>query len=260
MYFDSGDDQPKYEILDTTWVNSNFDANILDVFKKHSVSCRHKFLRLPLGDAIDVKPTMNIDSNPIVKYQQEPVPVCAYAAIASCLFHFEYFNEAKSIMSFCYQTRDGPKTLFNSTRTMQYIMAEIYKNPIYKKLRSKYVIEKIGSDHDLFLMQSNMNNQDFKFIVLHSSDNHQSHSVCVTNQYIFDCNSKRALPMTLEGINCSCGENADFVKIQSGYNFYIRKTQTILTLANMDITNQGTIQHLYENVSSWPQYVTCYEL
>ena len=46
-----------------------------------------KFLRIPVGDIIDVKPTMMIIHNPTVEYQQEANPVCAYAALASSLHY-----------------------------------------------------------------------------------------------------------------------------------------------------------------------------
>jgi hypothetical protein len=88
-------------------------------------------------------------------------------------------------------------------------------------LRRRYIIKKLGPEHDLF-DDTTMYEQDFKLIVICASDNHQSHSVCATSKYIFDCNSSRALPMTIDGINCCCGKNADFEHIQFGYRFVLQ--------------------------------------
>ena len=57
-------------------------------------------------------------------------------------------------------------------------------------------------------------------------------AVCVTQDYIFDCNASNALPMLLEGLNCSCGENAEYQGIVYGYHLskefpYIKCWQTI---------------------------------
>ena len=41
------------------------------------------------------------------------------------------------------------------------------------------------------------------------------------NDYIFDCNAANALPMSLEGLNCSSGENAEFQGIVVGYHFLL---------------------------------------
>ena len=57
-----------------------------------------KFLRIPVGDIIEINPTMSIINNPTIRYQQEANPVCAYAALASVLYYFEFKIEAENIM------------------------------------------------------------------------------------------------------------------------------------------------------------------
>ena len=81
---------------------------------------------------------------------------------------------------------------------------------------------------------------EFILIQIHSSDNHQSHAVCITKDYIFYCNAANALPMSLEGLNCSCGENAEFQGIVVGYHFLLR----LKFLNDTTVTQQKTTQSL----------------
>ena len=92
---------------------------------------------------------------------------------------------------------------------------------MYRNIRKIYNISKLDKQHNI-LVSKILNKTDFKLIQIHSSDNHQSHAVCVTQDYIFDCNASNALPMSLEGLNCSCGENAEFQGIVYGYHFVKR--------------------------------------
>jgi len=59
----------------------------------------------------------------------------------------------------------------------------------------------------------------FALVVLQQTDNHMSHAIVVSFNYIFDCNTSNALPFTLEGINCCCGKTANFKSFHSGYLF-----------------------------------------
>ena len=95
-------------------------------------------------------------------------------------------------------------------------------------------------------------------ILIRSSDNHQSHAVCITKDYIFDCNASNELPMSLEGLNCSCGENAEFQGIDVGYHFLLRPK----FLNDTIITQQETHQSLnlkyqdYDSIYSNCPYTT----
>ena len=87
-----------------------------------------------------------------------------------------------------------------------------------------YNFTKLDKQHNI-LVSNIMNKTDFKLMQIHTSDNHQCHAVCATQDYIFDCNASNALPMSLEGLNCSCGENAEFQGIVYGYHS-LRLVQT----------------------------------
>jgi len=65
---------------------------------------------------------------------------------------------------------------------------------------------------------------DIYLIVLHQSDNHQSHAVCISNGFIFDCNATNALPFTKEGLDCCCGKDAYFVGVSQCYLLGAKKT------------------------------------
>ena len=99
MYFDNnGRSQGKVQQMTDEWIDENFDKEDLKLFKEHAIKMNQKFLRIPVGDIIDVKPSMMISQNPTVKYQPETNPVCAYAALASTLHYLKHKAEAKMIM------------------------------------------------------------------------------------------------------------------------------------------------------------------
>ena len=120
-------------------------------------------------------------------------------------------------MKFRYENQHT-SNFFHTTRTLHFIINELQSKSMYRKIRKIYNISKLDKQHNI-LVSKILNKTDFKWIQIHSSDNHQSHAVCVTHDYIFDCNASNALPMSIKGLNYSCGENAEFQGILYGYHF-----------------------------------------
>ena len=106
-------------------------------------------------------------------------------------------------------------------------------------LRKKYNIIKLSNTYSI-LDTTIIKTFEFILIQIHSSDNHQSHAVCITKDYIFDCNAANTLPMLLDGLYCLCGENAEFQGIVVGYHFLLRPK----FLNDTTVTQQETTQRL----------------
>ena len=86
MYFDNnGRLQGKFHQLTDEWIEENFNKEDLKLLEDHAINVNQKFIRTPVGDIFDVKPTIMISQNPTVEYKQEANPVCAYAVLASTL-------------------------------------------------------------------------------------------------------------------------------------------------------------------------------
>ena len=125
MYFDNnGRSQRKFQQMTDKWIEENFDKEDLKLLKEHAIKVNQKFLRIPVGDIIDVKPTMMISQKPTVEYKQEANPVCTYAALASTLHYWKHQAKTKLIMEFCYASRNDTN-FYNTTRTLQYIINEV---------------------------------------------------------------------------------------------------------------------------------------
>ena len=131
MYFDNnGRSQGKFQQMTDEWIDEIFDKEDLKLQKEHAIKVNQKFLRIPVGDIIEVKPTMMISQNPTVQYKQEANPVSAYAALASALHYLKHKAEAKLIMEFCYANRKDTN-FYNTTRTLQYIINEVQSHSNY---------------------------------------------------------------------------------------------------------------------------------
>ena len=149
MYFDNnGRSQGKFQQMTDEWIEENFDKEDLKLVKEHAIKVIQKFLRIPVGDIIDVKPTMMISQNPKVKYQQEANPVCAYAALASTLHYLKHEAEAKLTMEFFYASRNDTN-FYNTTCTLQYIINEVQSHSNYRMLRKKYNIIKLSNTYNI---------------------------------------------------------------------------------------------------------------
>ena len=153
------------------------------------------------------------------------------------LHHLKHEAEAKLIMEFCYASRNDTN-FYNTTRTLQYIINEVQSHSNYRMLRKKYNIIKHSNTYNI-LDTTKIKPFEFILIQIHSSDNHQSHAVCITKDYIFDCNAANALPMSLHGLNFSCGENAEFQGIVVGYHFLLRSKLLNDTTLTQQVTTQS---------------------
>ena len=118
------------------------------------------------------------------------------------LFRSHYLKheaEAKLIMEFCYANRNDTN-FYNTTRTLHYIINEVQSHRNYRMLRKKYNIIKHSNTHNI-LYTTIIQKFELIPIQIHSSDNNQSHAVCITKDFIFDCNAANALPISLDGLN-----------------------------------------------------------
>lgn len=204
--------------LPEKWVKKTFRTS-WETFMRISMNGMQKFLDVPVGDIIQVTPTMDISNNPRLKYLQSDKDICVFASLASYLYYYGYINEAQLIYDF----KDKHSNIFknNPSRILQTVVQLIQTDTSFKNFRKIYQIAKIGNNHDVF--SEMVEKGEFKIIILRSDDNHMSHAVCINNEFIFDCNVENCLPFSKEGIDCCCGTKYNFVGIKLGYHFQFRR-------------------------------------
>lgn len=216
------EDGSEFEItkLSEKWVKRNFPQH-WQTFLTISRNGMQKFLSVPVGDIIEVTPTMDTSMNPVLKYVQSSKDICVFASLGSYLHYYGYVLEAETV----FNLKDEHASLFknNPARILQTVMELIQTISMFKNFRRIYQFIKLDKNHNIF--QDKLRDGEFKIIIIRSDDNHMSHAVCLNNQYIFDCNSPKCLPMSVEGINCSCGKKYNFVGIKLGYYFQFRPTK-----------------------------------
>ena len=100
---------------------------------------------------------------------------------------------------------------------MSAILEFIDSNEWCKPFRKRYQKTKYNKKSSFELEITNeFSEYDISLVVIQQTDNHTSHAIAMTGNYIFDCNIANALPRTKDGIDCCCG-TANFEQIHSGF-------------------------------------------
>ena len=203
--------------LTQQWVAENFSENQIAYFKSKAEADKNKFLEVPVAAKIEIYPTMDISKNPYLTYTQNEHGICAFASFASVLYLTKGFKkEAELVMKW---SKDIDKTKLDYSRNILEMIVElIHRYKEFTYFRRKYTIKKIDKSHDI-LNPTHSSEHDIKLVVLVQSDCHMSHAVTIAKNYIFDCNAKNALPLSVEGLDTCCGRGATFVSIKKGYWF-----------------------------------------
>jgi hypothetical protein len=204
--------------LEVSWVNENLTKQQRKYLIDIAIDEDKHFARLPVQDIIEVVPTMDISGNPLIKYQNNESGICAYAALASALYCYQFTEAADHVMKL-------PGKISEEFAYMQFdairnILKDIDEQSVYKFFRKIFQTKKLKTKISFQDMASQLQHPDaFALVVLEQSDNHISHAVVISNHYIYDCNTTHALPFSIEGVNCCCGESAHFKSFDSGYIF-----------------------------------------
>jgi hypothetical protein len=173
-----------------------------------------KFIPMPVGDIIEVIPTMDISRNPIVQFQQKDLDTCAFSSLASALFYLGYVEQAVLLHAYGEEWTLRNEEL--TERTLEAIVKFIPTTKKFKYFRKHYKPHRLNQNYDIF---EKVPANEIRLIVIIMSDNTESHAVTVVNDYIFDANCTNALPLTLEGFDCCCGVDATFVGVSKGYHW-----------------------------------------
>lgn len=207
----------KTVLLTENWINENFDEEKIQFLKDMSIKNNNKFLSVPIGDIIQVKPTMTISHNPIIKYKNNESGICAYASLASALHYLQYFELAEIIIDLSKQDYPDFDKYHGEGNLLQSLNIFILKNKKFNKFRKIYKNVKLNKK--CTILDLSIKKDELCIINIIQSDNHQSHAICICNRYIFDSNADFALPFTKEGLDCCCGEKEEFIGIVHGYHF-----------------------------------------
>ena len=194
-----------------------FGERKIKTMKKIAEEGRKKFLLVPVGDKVTVVPTMDITMNPAIRYQQNEDSICGFASLASSLHYLSRFKESEALMTYCDEFYAAGKDFH---KILQCIIAFIQSSKEFKGLRKVYRIKRLKRGHDI--LGDGPKENEMMVVILHQSDNHQSHAVALCNNYIFNCNAPNALPLSKEGLDCCCGETANFDYVFDAYHFVIK--------------------------------------
>jgi hypothetical protein len=215
-----------YQITDNTvielplwWVEKTFPLEFLETVKDEAAIGRKHFFDVPVGDSFIVVPTMDISKNPDVAYQQHGEPSCVFSSFASALKYLKYSQMSELVIQIGEKILSNPKHF--ASRRIEALMSEFKSSKNASRLFWKYYgVRRTGRDFDLFGEKPNMEKKDILLIILQQKNNSQSHAVAITGEYIFDSNVDRALPFTLDGINCCC-EQSEFIGVAKGYWMFL---------------------------------------
>jgi hypothetical protein len=200
-------------VLTTSWVEANFSEETRTKMMAHSLRKKNIFLSVPIGDVIIINPTMDISKNPIIIYRNNENGICVFASLASTFYYLDYVEYSKIIIDLVKNPHpDFKKNEFNITVSL---VVFILTTKALKKYRRLYEIMKLDKKENIFEIK--MKYGEILILSLKQSDNHASHSICICNDFIFDSNTTNALPFTMEGLNCCCGENSTFNGFNNGY-------------------------------------------
>jgi hypothetical protein len=207
--------------LPAEWIRRNFTEPEIAFFKQKANEDYNSFIECPVQDKIIINPKMDISRNPYLVHTQNERGVCAFASFASVLCFYGMKKYGSLIMNLA-NAIDITKSDYNCI--LQLILRMINFSKDFKQFRKQYEIKRIDNSHDL-LLYANPADHDMKLVVLKQSDNHISHAVTITKNFIFDCNASNALPLTRDGLNTCCGETACFESIKMGYWFQKKDKQ-----------------------------------
>jgi hypothetical protein len=161
---------------------------------------------------------MDISTNPPVVFQQKDLDTCAFSSLSSALFYMGFTEEALQLHSF------GQDWTINNEKyvekTLESIVQFIPKSSTFNYFRSRYTPHKIKNKYNIF---EKVRENEIRLIVLIMSDNTENHAVTVVNNFIFDANCTNALPLSLEGLDCCCGVDANYVGVSRGYHWKFTK-------------------------------------
>jgi len=213
---------PEIVALDFRWIRQNFSDAEIKQFQQRALNGTKKFLQVPVGDRIEVIPTMDTSMNPPIQFQNNESSICAFASLSSALYHLDYKTEANNLMDMI----DGFGVGRESGVEMQFVIKSVFvdQNSAFEQLRFDFTASKLPRGFDI--LNAERNPLDIFFIVIQQSDNHASHAVAILGDFIFDCNTKFALPMTQEGLDCCCGSVATFDYVWFGY--HIQRNQKFM--------------------------------
>jgi hypothetical protein len=198
--------------LDHRWMNENFNQEQKDYFITLANNECTKFLELPVGNLKTVVPTMNINCNPTIFYQNNQEAVCIFAAFASVLQYRGFCELASAIMEY---SSDDRSKLYKKNNAMSEIFDFVQTRKVARSFRKRYQPQKIQKQSRQFLFD-NYAEMDILLVVMEQTNFNCSHAVAITENYIFDSNATNALPRTEEGIDCCCGDSS-FQRFSKGY-------------------------------------------
>jgi len=162
---------------------------------------------------------MDISCNPEIHYKNNENCICAFAALSSVLYYFQRSEDASNIMDFCKEYEKNKHNIFS--RVVQSIFNYINHERKFRELRKQYVILRVNTGFDA--INYKLQDLEFGLLVLHQSNNNESHAVSISQNYIFDSNASNAVPRTQEGFDCCCSGDATFESIVFGYIFHLRR-------------------------------------
>ena len=196
----------KLEVLDRSWVKSNFDEAFLQTVKQKAAVTR-KFFKVPPGNPTTSSKVpeelINACLPETVFRQSSNEKRCLLMSFANALHFNGYEREAWTIFNLSLDESQYMRIF----RTFREITRDIFP---------RHKIKKLPATIDKNYLLRNID-EKFKVVALLGNDGDAMHSVTIWNGIIFDSTLDRALPLTAESLDFILGKGVSFIGTDQGY-------------------------------------------
>jgi hypothetical protein len=200
---ESGGEKFREVVLDTSWVQENFDPQFLALVVAKAKKEKHRFVKLPIGRARSLQTSKKIVNNPTIAYPQYGMETCAFSSLCSALYFLKFEDVALEIDKFKMQLID--EGTYNLRPDLMEIIAQYVQKNAPTYFQQGTTIIKIDDCDKFDILDHGMRKPNILYhLVIRGDDGSENHAICVVNKWIFDGNFTNALELTKKNLDKCC--------------------------------------------------------
>ena len=136
--------------LETSWVEETWknQPHAIHQIIQKAIDGKTCFIEVPIGDPVELKPTMDITGNPLIRYPQGDEHTCVYSSLASAMFILNYTDEARAVIEYGNSFLNDEKSPMD--KIMPSLIQHIRTDATFAYFRKGYrITRKIGRDYNI---------------------------------------------------------------------------------------------------------------